>query len=159
MKNSSAIIDSARQIANNCTNDEQMLKQILSLLHDSKTTWNWIGVYLLSDKTLVLGPYIGKHTDHSHIEVGVGVCGTAVASEQNIIVADVRKLNNYLACSLETRSEIVVLIRHKGKIVGQFDIDSDDVGAFTPEDEKLLEDLSEIVSEGCSRLVTQTKTT
>jgi GAF domain-containing protein len=97
-----------------------------------------VGIYWLEGDTLVLGPYVGAPTDHQRIPVGRGVCGTAVAEGKNQIVADVRLLSNYLACSLETRSEIVVLIRHGERIVGQIDADGHEPGAFDATDEALL---------------------
>jgi GAF domain-containing protein len=85
------------------------------------------------------------------IPVGRGVCGTAVAENMNQIIEDVRELDNYLACNLETRSEIVVLIRHPdtGKILGQIDVDGTEVGAFDESDEALLE----VIGERIARLV------
>jgi hypothetical protein len=80
------------------------------------------------------------------------VCGTAVAEDRNVVVDDVRELGNYLACSVGTRSEIVVLIRDGGEVVGQFDVDSDDVGAFGPADEALLEQLGGLAGARCRRL-------
>lgn len=100
---------------------------------------------MLVGDVLLIGPYVGKPTDHVRIEVGVGVCGTAVAENSNITVDDVRARDNYLACSLETRSELVVLIRDGYEVLGQFDIDSDVVATFTREDEALLEELGPIV--------------
>ncbi len=135
-----------------CKDDEIALLKVLQLLSENKSSWNWIGIYLLIGDTLVLGPYIGKHTDHTRIPVGTGVCGSAVAADQNIMVEDVREVGNYLACSLETRSEIVVLIRHNGQVVGQFDIDSDEVGAFGAEDEQLLQTLGHLVARRCHGL-------
>jgi len=107
--------------------------------------YNWVGVYLLDNGVLNLGPYIGAATDHTLIPVGRGVCGTAVAEKRNIIVNDVRTLDNYLACSVETRSEIVVLIRdpETGQILGQIDADGHAVGAFDATDEWLLEQVAE----------------
>src|SRR5215211_2069829 len=83
---------------------------------------------------------------HSRIGIGEGVCGTAVSEERNQIVEDVREIENYLACSIHTRSELVVLIKDAGRIVGEFDIDSDTVGAFTQEDEALLEEMGALIS-------------
>jgi GAF domain-containing protein len=94
---------------------------------------------------LVLGPSTAP-ADHDRIEVGEGVCGTAVAEDNNQVVEDVREVENYLACSIHTRSEIVVLIRSEGRIVGQFDVDSDTVGAFSAEDERLLDELAGLVA-------------
>lgn len=102
--------------------------------------FNWVGIYLLkgqgSKMVLELGPYIGAKTDHTQIKVGQGVCGTAVAEDKDQNVPDVRARDNYLACSLETRSELVVLVRNKkGKVVGQIDIDSHVPAAFGPDEE------------------------
>ena len=103
-------------------------------------------MYLLVGDTLRLGPYLGAPTEHVAIPVGVGVCGTAVASDTNIIVDDVRAQDNYLACSLGTRSEVVVLIRDQGEVIGQFDIDSDNVAEFDARDIAFLEALAEVTS-------------
>jgi L-methionine (R)-S-oxide reductase len=113
--------------------DERVLEEIVRLVHEEHPLWDWSGIYLLVDGTLVVGPFAGSDEppEHSRIEVGEGVCGTAVAEDRNQLVEDVRELDNYLACSLSTRSELVVLIREGGRIVGQFDIDSDERGAFT----------------------------
>ena len=102
--------------------------------------YNWVGVYVLDGGVLNLGPYVGAHTEHTLIAVGHGVCGTAVAEGRNIVVDDVRTLDNYLACSLDTRSEIVVLIRdpETAQILGQIDADGHTVGAFDSSDEHLL---------------------
>ena len=74
-------------------------------------SFNWVGIYVLRGDTLELGPYIGAPTEHTRIKVGVGVCGTAVARNADMNVPDVRALDNYLACSLETASELVALVR------------------------------------------------
>ena len=108
------------------------LKELaVSLLHESNPRFHWTGIYeLFPDNVLRLGPFIGAPTDHVFIGVGRGVCGTAVAERRNINVPDVRLVSNYLACSTETRSELVVLIRRGEKIYAQIDIDSHQVAAF-----------------------------
>src|SRR5262245_30210147 len=85
----------------------EILASTVEILQQSLPGWNWVGIYLLAGDTLLLGPYVGKPTDHTRIKVGVGVCGTAVKEDANIIVDDVTSRENYLACTLETRSEIV----------------------------------------------------
>jgi L-methionine (R)-S-oxide reductase len=125
--------------------DEEVLNEVVRLVHEAHPSWDWSGIYLLAGDTLVLGPRTAP-ADHSRIGIGEGVCGTAVADDRNQIVEDVREVENYLACSIHTRSELVVLIREDGKIVGQFDIDSDTVGAFTHEDEALLDEVGALVS-------------
>jgi putative methionine-R-sulfoxide reductase with GAF domain len=128
--------------------DDEVLEDVVRLVHEAHPRWDWSGIYLLVDGTLVVGPFAGSEEppEHSRIEVGDGVCGTAVAQDRNQLVDDVRELDNYLACLLSTRSELVVLIREDGRIVGQFDIDSDERGAFTQEDEALLEELATVVA-------------
>lgn len=109
--------------------------------------YDWCGIYRLEGDTLVLDAYVGAETDHDRIPVGRGVCGTAIAEGRNQVVEDVRQLENYLACSLETRSEIVVLIRRDGKVIGQIDIDGHEVGRFGPLDEAMLEELAAAIAE------------
>lgn len=125
--------------------DDEVVGGVVRLVHEAHPSWDWSGIYLLTGGVLVLGPSTAP-ADHDRIEVGEGVCGTAVSEDKNQVVEDVREVENYLACSIHTRSEIVVLIRHEGEIVGQFDIDSDAVGAFTSEDEALLEELAGVVA-------------
>ena len=125
--------------------DEEVLDEVVRRVHEAHPLWDWSGIYLLVGDTLVLGPRTAP-ADHSHIGIGEGVCGTAVFEERNQVVEDVRQMENYLACSIDTRSELVVLIRDAGKIAGEFDIDSDTVGAFTQGDEALLEEIGALVS-------------
>jgi len=108
--------------------------------------FDWCGIYRLEGNTLVLDAFVGAPTDHDRIPVGRGVCGTAVAEDRNQIVADVCELDNYLACSLATRSEIVVLIRKSGIVLGQIDIDSHTVGQFGPAEEEMLTDLAHLIA-------------
>ena len=109
--------------------------------------YNWSGIYRLESDGLHLDEYVGAATDHTLIPVGRGVCGAAVAEDRNQIVQDVRTLDNYLACSTETRSEIVVLIRNQeNTVLGQIDIDGHQVGAFDKTDEDLLEEIGAILA-------------
>ena len=131
--------------------DDEVLNDIVRRIHEARPLWDWSGIYLLVGDTLVLGPRTAP-ADHSRIEIGEGVCGTAVSEDRNQIVRDVREVENYLACSIHTRSELVVLIRDSGKVVGEFDIDSDTVGAFTQEDEALLEEMGALISDRVASL-------
>ncbi|MGE5176631.1 MAG: GAF domain-containing protein [Hyphomicrobiales bacterium] len=109
----------------------RVLETAVRGLHESDSRFHWTGIYeLFDDGVLRLGPFVGAPTDHVFIGVGNGVCGTAVAERRNQNVPDVREITNYLACSTETRSELVVLIRRGEKIYGQIDIDSHQVAAF-----------------------------
>jgi L-methionine (R)-S-oxide reductase len=108
--------------------------------------YNWCGVYRLEGETLVLDEYVGAATEHMRIQVGVGVCGAAVAENQNQVIDDVREISNYLSCSVHTRSEIVVLIRLGDKVLGQIDIDGHEVGNFDRSDEFFLERLAGVLA-------------
>ncbi len=111
-----------------------VLRHAVSRVHAEGEGYDWVGIYLLNGSHLVLHNYVGKPTEHERIKIGQGVCGTAVAENRDINVGDVRELDNYLACSVETRSEIVVLIKDGERILGQIDIDSDRVNAFHDQD-------------------------
>jgi L-methionine (R)-S-oxide reductase len=139
-------------LADQRLSDDEALRAVVEHLAARHPSWGWVGVYLLVGDTLVLGPFVGPATEHTRIPVGTGVCGTAVAEDRNVVVDDVRELDNYLACSVGTRSEIVVLIRDGDEVVGQFDVDSDDVGAFGAADEARLEHLARLAGPRCRRL-------
>ena len=108
-----------------------LLETAVQRLHALDPRFHWTGIYeLFPDETLRLGPFVGAATEHVFIGVGQGVCGTAVAERRNINVPDVSKATNYLACSTDTRSELVVLIRSGDTIWAQVDIDSHQLAAF-----------------------------
>lgn len=112
--------------------------------------YNWVGFYMLDpgdENILVLGPFRGAPTEHVRIPVTEGICGAAVAQGEAVIVDDVSVDPRYLACSIETKSEIVVPIRANGRIVGEIDIDSHAVSAFGPEDRRFLEACAEVVGQ------------
>ena len=115
--------------------------------------YDWVGIYALHGNELLLDEYVGEATEHTHIPVGKGVCGTAVAENRNVIVDDVRDLENYLACSIDTRSEIVVLIRNQdGKVLGQIDADGHEVGAFGEQDEQALGEIADFLADRWNEL-------
>jgi GAF domain-containing protein len=145
-------MDPVEALTDQRLSDDVSLETVVEQLAAGHPRWGWVGVYLLVGDTLVLGPFVGPATEHTRIPVGRGVCGTAVAEDRNVVIEDVRALDNYLACSVGTRSEIVVLIRDGDDVVGQFDVDSDDLGAFGPADEALLEDLARLAGPRCRRL-------
>lgn len=122
---------------------DELLRTAVGRIEAAEDRFNWVGIYLLDGDELVLHNYIGRPTDHARIPVGVGVCGAAVAEDRDINVADVSAEENYLACSIETKSELVVLIRSEDGIVhGQIDLDSDRIAAFTLEDEAGLREIA-----------------
>jgi GAF domain-containing protein len=116
-----------------------LLREAVVGIEEASDRYDWVGIYLLEGDELQLDNYVGAATEHTRIAVGQGVCGTAVAQDRDINVPDVRELDNYIACSIDTRSEIVVLIRDSsGAVRGQLDLDSDRTAAFTADDEREL---------------------
>ena len=109
-----------------------------ALLWDSLENINWAGFYKMEDGALVLGPFQGKPAC-IRIEVGKGVCGTAVAENATQRVADVHAFPGHIACDSASNSEIVVPIRVDGKVWGVLDIDSPNFHRFSPEDQAGLE--------------------
>lgn len=110
--------------------------------------YDWVGFYMLNEKdpgVLVLGPFRGAPTEHVRIPVTEGICGAAVAQRDTILVDDVQSDPRYLACSVETKSEIVVPVRVQEEIVGEIDVDSHMRGAFGPKDREFLERCAAII--------------
>ena len=125
------LIDYLDALARKGTDFEILLRAAVEGVHRLDPRFHWTGIYeLFPDDVLRLGPFVGAPTDHVFIGVGHGVCGTAVAEGRNQNIPDVRRVSNYLACSSETRSELVVLIRSDSTIHAQIDIDSHQVAAF-----------------------------
>lgn len=125
---------------NQLSTDERLLK-ICELLETNISYYNWVGFYFKNgDKDeLKLGPYVGAPTDHVVIPFGKGICGQVAVSNQNFVVPDVSAQDNYIACSITVKAEIVVPIFVHGENIGQIDIDSNVVDPFTEADERFLE--------------------
>lgn len=136
-------------LAKTATSGEILMKGIVALLHDKLTRYNWVGFYMLEKDAgrdmLVLGPFRGTMTPHTRIPLNQGICGAAASTGKTIIVDDVNSDPRYLACSLETKSEIVVPVFAKGKVAGELDIDSHFPAAFGPEDRLLCEHAAVLV--------------
>ena len=123
------------------------LAAAVKALQEGFEHYSWVGIYLVEDDDLVLGPWQGPEaTEHVRIPVGQGVCGAAAASGQTEIVDDVNADPRYLACFPSTRSEIVVPIAQNGRVVGEIDIDSDRPAAFGDEDRAFLEQVAELLA-------------
>jgi len=147
MTNNAEVLDSIRGIALTASDASSLLAEAVRLLQRERAHYHWVGVYLLQGQELVLGPYVGKPTPHTRIPLNKGICGAAASTGETIIVDDVNADPRYLACSLETRSEIVVPVRREGRIVGEIDIDSDLPAAFTNNDRELLQAVAELLAE------------
>lgn len=130
---------------------EDLMSIIVGRLQERLSHYDWVGFYMIEkgglgdDPVLVLGPYVGAVTPHTRIPLNQGICGAAASSGHTVVVDDVNRDPRYLACSIETKSEIVAPIRVKGEVVGELDIDSHTPAAFKPDDRQL--------AEHCARLV------
>ncbi len=130
-------------LATSCDSADALMAAIVALLQEKLTHYNWVGFYMLEkdggSDVLVLGPFRGAATPHTRIPLNQGICGAAASTGKTIVVDDVNSDPRYLACSLETKSEIVVPVRAHGKVVGELDIDSHRAAAFGSEDRALCE--------------------
>ena len=128
---------------------QDLMQRMVKLLHDRMLKYNWVGFYMLEPGAeppmLVLGAFEGAMTPHTRIPLHQGICGAAASSGQTVVVDDVSKDPRYLACSLETKSEIVVPIFAYGKVVGELDIDSHFPAAFTGEHQLLVQHCAMLV--------------
>ncbi len=144
--NDQDVLSSVRNVAASAPDARSLMAEAVALLQRERPHYNWAGFYLLEDGELVLGPFVGKPTPHTRIPLNKGICGAAASSGETVIVDDVNADSRYLACSLETRSEIVVPLIRDGRVLGEIDIDSDKPAAFTEDGQKLLEAVAEVIA-------------
>ena len=123
------------------------LSRTVGTLKKTMPDYSWVDIYLLDGNELVLGPFEGRPSPHTHIPLGRGICGAAAAEKATIIVDDVNGDPRYLACSLDTKSEIVVPIMKGAEVLGEIDIDSDRRAAFGDADQKMLEAVAALLAE------------
>jgi GAF domain-containing protein len=123
------------------------MRATVAQLKARRSHYTWVGIYLLEGEELVLGPFVGKPSPHTRIPLGRGICGAAAAEKATIVVDDVNADPRYLACSLDTQSEIVVPVMRGATVLGEIDIDSDAHAAFGPEDRRLLEAVASMLAE------------
>jgi len=132
-----------RELAQAAPTAHDLMRQMVKTLHERMLKYNWVGFYLLEPDAqppmLALGAFEGAMTPHTRIPLNQGICGAAASSGQTVVVDDVSKDPRYLACSLETKSEIVVPVFVHGNVVGELDIDSHFPSAFTSEHQELVQ--------------------
>jgi len=141
------IAERIRQQLTAVADQEAAMTTVVATLKETMPRYTWVGIYLLEGNELVLGPYLGKPSPHTRIPLGRGICGAAATERTTIVVDDVDSDPRYLACSIETRSEIVVPIMRGDVVLGEIDIDSDAKAAFGNIDRELLESVAAILSE------------
>ena len=126
----------------------QILTKICVFLQKEVKYYNWVGFYMADHqkKTLHLKAFAGIPTDHTEIPFGKGICGQVAISNQNFIVEDVSSQKNYIACDIHVKSEIVIPLFLNGINIGQIDIDSNTINAFSEKDTKFLEQLNSLIA-------------
>lgn len=141
------LLQEVDDILDNVVDRDAALMAISERLKERIYHYDWVGFYLVDDSGdhLTLGPYVGASTDHTRIPFGKGICGQVAESHQNMIIQDVNAEDNYLSCSIDVQSEIVIPIMKEGRFVGELDIDSHSKAPFTDKDTELLEGI-------CSKL-------
>ncbi len=143
------ILSTVEDYVQQSRNRHETLQKISQLLHDQIDYFQWVGFYLVDpdkERELVLGPFVGDPTDHTRIPFGTGICGQAADREETFVVQDVSKEDNYLSCSIYVQSEIVVPVVKNGKVIGELDIDSHDLGPFSEIDRQYLEKVCQSIS-------------
>ena len=124
---------------------DEILQKSIELIDDFSPDFNWTGFYLLKDNILEVGPYIGPETPHVKIELNSGICGAAASQKKSIIIDDVNADPRFLACSITTKSEIVVPLMDGDICLGEIDIDSNKPDNFTDEDRIMLEKIARLI--------------
>tara|TARA_R100000406_G_scaffold70982_1_gene51282 strand:- start:1530 stop:1994 length:465 start_codon:yes stop_codon:yes gene_type:complete len=135
-------------ISSGNTSVNEKLTQVCEVLQNHIDYYNWVGFYFANEaeRTLHLKAFAGEPTDHTVIPFGKGICGQVAESNANFVVPDVKAQDNYIACSITVKSEIVIPLFKSGKNIGQIDIDSHTIDPFSEEDERFLEWVNEQVA-------------
>ncbi len=146
---SETLLETVEEIIAGPLSRDEKLRAVCAVLEREVPHYDWVGFYLVDperERELVLGPYVGDPTDHTRIAFGEGICGQAADTETTFIIQDVSRETNYLSCSPNVRSEIVIPIFKDDRIVGELDIDSHALAPFTVEDQVLLEEIARRVA-------------
>lgn len=139
------LADNIRIAIAELTTEQEIFKSAAVMIDQFSENFNWTGFYMMRDGTLEVGPYIGPRTEHARISLDTGICGAAASQKKTIVVDDVRSDPRFLACSLSTRSEIVVPLMDGEACLGQIDIDSNRANNFTEDDRVMLETVADII--------------
>jgi L-methionine (R)-S-oxide reductase len=139
------LIDNIRIAIADKGDEREILQAAIELIDGFNEDFNWTGFYLRKGRILEIGPYIGPETPHKTIELDTGICGAAASAGRTIIVDDVNSDPRFLACSITTKSEIVVPLMDGDNCLGEIDIDSNKPGHFTTQDKAMLEAVARTV--------------
>jgi len=125
--------------------ESEVLSAAIGLIDSFSESYNWTGFYIMRGDILEVGPYVGPETPHTKIELNSGICGAAASQKESIVVDDVKADPRFLACSITTRSEIVVPLMDGDRCLGEIDIDSNQPSFFTDQDRQMLEKIAKII--------------
>ena len=139
------LIDTVKAALAGIKGEDEVLGKAVELISAFSPGFNWTGIYMMKNGALEVGPYVGPVTEHTRIELNSGICGAAATQKRSIIVDDVNADPRFLACSVNTRSEIVIPLMDGDVCLGEIDIDSDKAGHFTGHDRRMLEEIAKIV--------------
>jgi len=143
------IIKEIKTFLNQPHSGDSAMRFISESIHQKLSDYDWVGFYLVSkteERMLELGSYVGEHTDHLKIPFGKGICGQTAESQETFLIDDVTKEDNYIACSIHVKSEIVVPMFKDKRMIGQIDIDSSTINAFNVSDEIFLKEICSLIS-------------
>ncbi|MDH3890351.1 MAG: GAF domain-containing protein [candidate division Zixibacteria bacterium] len=146
------LIDTVRTAATEADSEAVLLRTVIELIDGFSDGYNWTGFYMMQGSHLEVGPYIGEETEHVKIELNRGICGAAASQKTTVTVDDVQSDSRFIACSLSTRSEIVVPLMDGDTVLGEIDIDSDQPAFFTDQDKLMLEEIAALVVDRLRRI-------
>ncbi|HSH00715.1 MAG TPA: GAF domain-containing protein, partial [candidate division Zixibacteria bacterium] len=141
--NTESILHDIDRALTDASDTEAALRAVVEILDRDVPHYTWTGFYMVDGEELQVGPYVGDPTPHTRIKIGEGICGAAAEAKETIIVDDVNADPRYLACSISTKSEIVVPLLDGDRCLGEIDIDSNKPAAFDQSDRELLEAVAE----------------
>ncbi len=146
------LVETVKAAVSSVGSETALLQTAVELINRFSDGYNWTGFYMMRGDHLEVGPYIGLATEHTRIELNRGICGAAAAHKKTVTVDDVRSDSRFLACSLSTRSEIVVPLMDGDQCLGEIDIDSNQPAFFTDQDRTMLEAIAEVIVERLRQL-------
>lgn len=139
------LIDNIRIAIGNKRSEKEVLQAAVELIHAFSEGFDWTGFYMMKGNVLEVGPYVGPETPHTRIELNAGICGAAASQKKSVVVDDVTGDPRFLACSPNTKSEIVVPLMDGENVIGEIDIDSNRRSFFTDDDRKMFEEVASTI--------------
>ncbi len=136
------LIDNVRIAIASQKSEPDVLQAAVEIIDDFSDGFSWTGFYMMKNGALEIGPYVGPETPHTRIPLNSGICGAAASQKKSIIVDDVTGDPRFLACSPQTKSEIVVPLLDGESVLGEIDIDSNQRGFFSLDDKKMFEEIA-----------------